>query len=590
MKCLPSFFRASVAALVMGSSPAVYSGELSVIAPLIRECAADQSDVSNYYDLPGAPVRFERLGSLYSNWLARLDAVEFESLPQSEKVDFLLLKNDLEGSQDALTLDQNRWMELAPLLSFRDIIYSLEQNRWQGTPVNGQAAASQVTELTRLVKQLQTRVVSGQGTHVSLSATNAATATSSTNPPPLVATPALALRAGTAADQLRAVLKKWYTFHNGYQPDFSWWLKTPYEEADKLLESYAKFLKEEIAGQKGKPEDPLVGTPIGADALALAIRHEILPYDAGTLLLIGSHEREWCEVEMKRAAGKLGFGNDWKAALARIKTDFVDPGQQGELVNKAAREAIAFVKARQLVTIPPLCEETWHLTMMSPETMKTIPYAAYNNQNMMVAYARDDMNHEDKLMTMRGNNRHFVHNVTPHELIPGHHLQRFQSLRHNQVRAYFSTPFYVEGWSLYWERRFWDLGWAPSPEEQLGMLFWRLNRAARIEVSLKFHLGKMTPDEMVDFLVNHVGHERLGATSEVRRYISDGFSPLYQAAYMLGGIQLESLRKELVEGRKMTEQEFHDAVLARNAIPIEWIRAELLKLPLTRDIQSTWRF
>lgn len=586
MKWLCASITLLFSALLSLTAPPPCPAAPSALDHLIREYAADQADVAHYYDLPGAPLRFERLGTLYSNWLARLESVDFDGLPPSGKVDHLLIKNDLEGSLEALALEQQHWRELAPFLTFRDIIYALEQARWAGTPVNGQATASRVNELARTVKQLKEQVEKGFKTN----AVAGLSAAVSTNPVPLTIAPPLAQRAAVLTGQLRAVLKKWYAFHGGYQPDFTWWLKTPYEEADKRLDEYSTFLKEEAAGQKGKEDDPLIGRPIGADALALAIRREILPYDAATLLQIGVRERTWCETELKRVAGEMGFGDNWKAALARIKSDYTKPGQQGELVGQVAREAITFIKERHLVTIPPLCEETWHLTMMSPETMKTIPYAAYNNQNMMVAYPRDDMNHEDKLMTMRGNNRHFVHTVTPHELIPGHHLQRFHAQRNNQARAHFATPFYVEGWALYWERRLWDLGWARTPEQRLGMLFWRLNRVARIEVTLKFHLCQMAPGEMVDFLVEQVGHERLGATSEVRRFIGDGFSPLYQAAYMLGGIQLESLRKEAVGGGRFSEREFHDAVLARNAIPIEWIRAELLNLPLSRDTRSTWKF
>ena len=297
-------------------------------------------------------------------------------------------------------------------------------------------------------------------------------------------------------------------------------MKKPYEEADKQLEEYAKFLREEIAGQKGKDEDPLVGDPIGADALAEEIRFEFLPYTAEELIAIGEREMAWCEREMKGPRAQMGCGDDWKAALAKVKADFVPPGQQDELVAKIAREAIAFMKKHKFATVPPLCEETWRLTMMSPETMKTIPYAAYGGQNMMVAYAKDEMKQEDKLMVMRGNNRAFTRLTTAHELIPGHHLQGFPGRAPQPYRRVFGTPFYIEGWALYCELRFWDLGWARTPQERIGMLFWRMNRAARIIVSLKFHLGQMKPAEMVDFLVNRVGHEKLGATSEVRRFIS----------------------------------------------------------------------
>ena len=136
----------------------------------------------------------------------------------------------------------------------------------------------------------------------------------------------------------------------------------------------------------------------------------------------------------------MKLGDDWKAALARVKADYVPPGQQDELVARIAREATAFVKHRDLVTVPRLCEESWGLTMISPETLKTIPYAAYNGRQMMVAYANGEMKQDDKLMVMRGNNRHFTRLVIPHELIPGHHLQGYYAARGPRA-ALFHAPF-----------------------------------------------------------------------------------------------------------------------------------------------------
>ena len=254
------------------------------------------------------------------------------------------------------------------------------------------------------------------------------------------------------------------------------------------------------------------------------------------------------------------------------------------------RAAVQFVREHDLVTVPPLCEETWRLTMLNSEQQKTMPYAAYGGHSVLVAYAREDMKHEDKVMSMRGNNRPFMHLVIPHELVPGHHLQNFVGSRYQQQRSLFATPFLVEGWALYWELRLWDLGYARTPEERVGMLFWRMHRCARIIVSLKFHLGEMTPPQMVDFLMARVGHEKLGATSEVRRYISDDYSPLYQAAYMLGGLQLYTLHKETVGKKKMSEREFHDAVLRQGAIPVDLIRRVMLELPVKPGAAPDWRF
>jgi uncharacterized protein (DUF885 family) len=117
-----------------------------------------------------------------------------------------------------------------------------------------------------------------------------------------------------------------------------------------------------------------------------------------------------------------------------------------------------------------------------------------------------------------------------------------------------------------------------------------MHRCARIIVTLKFHLGQMTPQEMVDFLVNRVGHERLGATSEVRRYISGGYGPLYQVGYLTGGMQLRALHKELVDEGKLSELEFHNSILSLGPIPVELIRASLLNQPLNVDFKTQWRF
>ena len=122
------------------------------------------------------------------------------------------------------------------------------------------------------------------------------------------------------------------------------------------------------------------------------------------------------------------------------------------------------------------------------------------------------------------------------------------------------------------------------------MLFWRAHRCARIIVSLKFHLGKMSPEEMVSFLTDEVGMEESGARGEVRRYIGDSYSPLYQCGYMLGGLQLRAIYQETVGKGEMTAREFHDAVLKLGPVPMEMVRASLLGEELSSDWRAGWRF
>jgi uncharacterized protein (DUF885 family) len=120
------------------------------------------------------------------------------------------------------------------------------------------------------------------------------------------------------------------------------------------------------------------------------------------------------------------------------------------------------------------------------------------------------------------------------------------------------------------------------------MLFWRLHRAARIVFSMNYHLGRWTPQQAVDFLVDRVGHERANAEGEVRRTTID--APLYQAAYLIGGLQFKALYREFVGSGRMTATAFHDAILAGGHMPVELVRARLSGTAPARDYRTSWRF
>ncbi|MEY2410227.1 MAG: hypothetical protein QOF48_2897 [Verrucomicrobiota bacterium] len=595
---------ASIAALPAAPAPAkAPSGRGTIDMPeFIRLYGIDFGSVSRFYELPWSDARLERLERVTHEWHTRLDAIDFDKLDSQGRIDWLLLRNKLTSESARLDLERRRIAEMDELLPSRKIIQELEQARWRMEPLDVQKAAGLISAIPDQVKKVRKRIEKEKKDSTKKEAREKP-ATDSTGAkddspgredpkpapePALKISPSLARRTASAVSDLRGTLKGWAGFYDGFVPEFSWWMKKPDETALTALDDYAKWLREEIAGLKGGDEEPLIGDPIGATALEDDIAAEMLPYSAEQLIAIGEKEFAWCEARMKEAAQEMGL--DWKAALAKVKGDYVPPGQQDSVVLEEARKSIQFLKDHELVTIPPLAEEIWRMTMLQPDAQKTMPYAAYSGPNMLVAYAKDEMKHEDKLMSMRGNNRHFMHIVVPHELIPGHHLQGFQAARHRAYRSAFSTPFLVEGWSLYWELMLWELNYSKSPEDRIGMLFWRMHRCARIIVSLKFHLGKMTPAEMVNFIVERVGHEKLGATSEVRRFITGGYSPLYQCGYMIGGLQLRALRRELVEAGKLKDREFNDAILAQGPIPIEFIRAALTQTPLRRDARPQWKF
>jgi uncharacterized protein (DUF885 family) len=193
-------------------------------------------------------------------------------------------------------------------------------------------------------------------------------------------------------------------------------------------------------------------------------------------------------------------------------------------------------------------------------------------------------------MIMRSGNYGFAHAEVFHELIPGHNLQYFMFLRYKPYREPFATPFSTEGWPFYWEMILWDKGFDKTPDEKVGALFWRMTRCARIVFSLNYHLGKWTPQQCIDYLVDKAGLEKFSAESEVRRSFTGGYGPLYQLAYMTGALQLYALHNEMVVKGKMSDRQFNDAYLHTGNIPIEMFRDILLNKKLPENHIAQWKF
>jgi uncharacterized protein (DUF885 family) len=175
-------------------------------------------------------------------------------------------------------------------------------------------------------------------------------------------------------------------------------------------------------------------------------------------------------------------------------------------------------------------------------------------------------------------------------MIPGHFLQFYMSSRYRTYRRAFSTPFWGEGNALWWEMLFWDKGFDRTAEERVGALVWRMHRSARIIFTMNFHLGNWKPKQCVQFLIDNVGFEPDNATAEVRRSFDGSVGPLYQSAYLLGALQFRTMHLELVSSKKMTDRQFHDAILHEGAMPIEMLRADLEDQKLTRDFKTSWKF
>ncbi|KAH7265910.1 hypothetical protein B0J15DRAFT_487464 [Fusarium solani] len=531
---------------------------------------ADLGELGEFYNIDISSRRYEALENYYENELELLTKIDFDGLDQEGKVDYIMLRTFHTRQLNNLDLQKASQEKFYPLLPFADDLIGLLEARQDVEPMKAKETAKTLNDITKSISEVQTKVEDRK----------------------FNVTETTGYLASKAIKGLLEHFAEWFTFYSTYDPLFDFWVTTPWQTANSTLGAYLTVVETKLAGMNQKDgKDAIIGEPIGRKGLEVELEAEMIPYTPEELIEIGNQEFEWCEKEMIKQSEAMGYGKDWKKALDHVKNDYMDPGKQTELVRELVVEGSLFVTERDLVTVPPLANLTWRMSMIEAERQKVSPFFL-GGPTIQVSYPVVSMEHDLKLMVMRGNNKHFARATAFHEMFPGHRLQLYMADRYNSHRRYiFDTPFFVEGWALYWEMLFYARDdFHHSPEGRIGALWWRMHRCLRIIFSLKFHLGEMTAQEAVDLLVDRIAHERSNAEGEVRRSVEGSYSPLYQAGYMLGALQLWKLREMVVDTKEVSEKEYHDAILKTGMLPIEMVKALITGDELSRDFKPEWKF
>lgn len=537
------------------------------LVSLIQTYQADRGALGRLYTHRLSSEYFSRMESFNKDYLKTLQAQNYAALSEDGKIDYQLFRNYLEKQLAELDLEKRDFMQIQSVLEFGKPLEEFTIARRRAVQPDAQALAAKWNQVAQALAS-QHKALASSSKYDSWQK---------------------AELAAQAVESLHKVVKESYDFYFDFDPAFTWWMPAPWEKLDAGMKAYAKALRVHYTNSVKDDGSGIIGKPIGREALEKQLAYEMIAYSPEELIAEAEKQFAWCEKEMLKASNELGFGNDWKAALELVKNTYLPAGAWPQEVVRLGEEAIDLMVKNDWLTVPPLAIETWRTSMISAERQRVSPFFL-GGEVIQIAYPTSEMSHEDKMMSMRGNNPHFSRATVQHELIPGHHLQQFMNQRYMVHRRPFGTPFWTEGWALYWEFVLWDRQFPRDAKDKVGMLFWRMHRAARIIFSLNYHLGKMTPQQCIDLLVNRVGHERANAEAEVRRSFEGSYGPLYQIAYMIGALEIYALRKEMVDSGKMPEKTFHNLILTQNAMPIEILRAKVTGKLLAKDHRASWKF
>ena len=175
----------------------------------------------------------------------------------------------------------------------------------------------------------------------------------------------------------------------------------------------------------------------------------------------------------------------------------------------------------------------------------------------------------------------FMNVIAPHEVYPGHHLQRlYQNEIKRPLRVYASS-YSNQSWCYYIE---WELapnyGFYPPDKQalyQLESLRTKLWRMERVIVDAGLHTGRISYDDAVQLESTRLGFVRRGAEINIESITAGGSDT---AAPTLGYFEWMLLREDYFKkmrelDQKGTLKDFHDRVYKIGFLPVTLVREAL---------------
>ncbi len=350
------------------------------------------------------------------------------------------------------------------------------------------------------------------------------------------------------------------------------------ERAGVALDAFAAFL-EDLAGRA-------TGTwRLGEERYTRLLRErEAIADDARSLRTRGQAEYDRLDAEMHDLARRTAGTDDVEAVLAaanRVHAPTEEAMRQRyETWTERAR---TFLRDTGLVTLPPgeAC-----LVVPSPVFQRPVlGVASYSSPpafsdsllgHFFVPFAPDGTPAAEIQQRLEHNNDAEIPTTAVHEAYPGHHWHLvMRKTQPSRVRRVYGTPYFSEGWALYAERAMREQGFFDAPIQELFHLNATRFRAARIVVDTSLHLGEMTDEEAVTFMVRKAAMPEPTARAEVGRYCA---WPTQASSYLTGCLEILRIRERWLAAHGHAGpaaaapvpllRRFHDELTSSGALPL----------------------
>jgi uncharacterized protein (DUF885 family) len=272
---------------------------------------------------------------------------------------------------------------------------------------------------------------------------------------------------------------------------------------------------------------------------------------------------------------------------AALELAYVDHPPRDKLV-EAARAALddatAFVKAKDLITLPDAPVRV--ITM--PEFQRGAAVAFCDapgplERNLPTFYnispVLDDWTATQAESFLREYNRRALNDVAIHEAMPGHFVQLWHANKHPSIlRAVLASGPFIEGWAVYAEDMVAQAGYM-DPLFRLQQLKTRVRTITNAILDQMVHVDGAGREEVMTFLtVTAFQQEREADGKWVRACLSSAQLP----TYFVGVSEHDELRAEAEKrwGAAFKLKRYNDTVLSFGSPPVRFARALMFDEPI----------
>ena len=344
--------------------------------------------------------------------------------------------------------------------------------------------------------------------------------------------------------------------------------------AAAAFEEFAEFLEEMRPNAKGD-------WAFGEDRYNAVLQQaEMLSFDARALRERAREQITELSAALRAGARELAGHENWHDLLLELNKDRPQTPEEMRLgYEEWTERARAFLKERRLVSFP--AGEECLVVPSAPFQRPVLAVASYVAPpsfaetmvgHFFVPYPPDGASEEEVGKRLESNSYPSIPTTAVHEAYPGHHWHLVMAKGNpSPVRQLFGTSYFAEGWALYAERMMREAGFYDDLRHVMFQYEATLFRAARIVTDVSLHLGEMTHEEGVAFMLEHSSMTEPTAVAEVTRYCS---WPTQASSYLTGCLEILRIRDRFLDARGTdisdvdALRDFHDRITSAGTLPI----------------------